>query len=377
MKRLGFSIYMEKVALATNLEYIERAAQHGFKRIFTCMMSVKGAKAEILADLQAITKKAHEYEMEVFMDVGPTILKNYGIEIGRSILSLFTGKSDDLQFFIDAGLDGIRLDQSSTGMEEAFLTHNSHGLKIEINMSMDTHFLDLVMDFLPNKDRLYGCHNFYPRGYSGLDWEHFDKTTKAFDQRGLRKAAFITSQESGAFGPWPADDRIPTLEIHRRLPIDVQAKHLIAYGLIDDLMISNCFPSDAELKSLASLDLETLTLDVNVASGIPDIAKAIMFKPTHIFRGDATSKSYFIRSMVRFIFREADLPPFNTVDIQRGDIIVDNNDYGQYKGELQIALKAMKNDGRTNVVGRIREEEIFILDYIKPWQKFTLRPMML
>ena len=30
----------------------------------------------------------------------------------------------------------------------------------------------------------------------------------------------------------------------------------------------------------------------------------------------------------------------------------------------------MKNSGRTNVVGHIREEEIFILDSLKPWQKF-------
>ena len=39
-------------------------------------------------------------------------------------------------------------------------------------------------------------------------------------------------------------------------------------------------------------------------------------------------------------------------------------------GELQIALQDMKNSGRTNVVGHIREEELFILDSLKPWQKF-------
>ena len=36
-----------------------------------------------------------------------------------------------------------------------------------------------------------------------------------------------------------------------------------------------------------------------------------------------------------------------------------------------IAVKDMKNTGKSNVVGRISEEEIFILDYIKPWQKFS------
>ena len=375
MKRLGISIYMEKVDLETNLEYIEKAGKKGFKRVFTCMMSAQGTKEEVLANLQKITAKAHEYNMEVFMDVGPSILAKYGINMGGSLISLFTGRKNDLQFFVDAGLDGIRIDQSSTGMEEAFLTHNSDKLKIEINMSMDTHFLDLVMDFLPNKDYLYGCHNFYPRGYSGLDWDHFDKTTRAFDKYGLRKAAFINSQQPDAFGPWPANDGLPTLEIHRRLPLDVQAKHMIAYGLIDDIMISNCFPSDEELETVAALDLETLALDVVPVEGAPDYAASVMFRNMHIFRGDATNKGYAIRSMTRFLYAKADIPAFNTVDIKRGDIIVDNNDYGQYKGEMQIALKDMKNDGRTNVIGRIREEEIFILDYIKPWQKFTLRPI--
>lgn len=44
-----------------------------------------------------------------------------------------------------------------------------------------------------------------------------------------------------------------------------------------------------------------------------------------------------------------------------------------YAGELQIALKDMENSGKSNVVGCIREEEIFILDEIKPWQKFRLQ----
>ncbi|MCW7999946.1 hypothetical protein CFK35_18965 [Clostridium sp. cpc1] len=30
----------------------------------------------------------------------------------------------------------------------------------------------------------------------------------------------------------------------------------------------------------------------------------------------------------------------------------------------------MKNSGRTSVVGKIVDEEMYLLDYIKPWQKF-------
>ena len=51
--------------------------------------------------------------------------------------------------------------------------------------------------------------------------------------------------------------------------------------------------------------------------------------------------------------------------------VIESSEYGHYAGELQIALNDMKNSGKSNVVGRIKEEEIFILDYIKPWQKFN------
>ena len=63
---------------------------------------------------------------------------------------------------------------------------------------------------------------------------------------------------------------------------------------------------------------------------------------------------------------------FNTPEIiKRGDVVIESSEYGHYAGELQIALSDMKNSGKSNVVAHIKEEELFILDYIRPWQKFN------
>ena len=71
---------------------------------------------------------------------------------------------------------------------------------------------------------------------------------------------------------------------------------------------------------------------------------------------------------------EANFALFNNPEIiRRGDVVIESSEYGHYAGELMIALTDMKNTGKSNVVGKICEEEIFILDYIKPWQKFRLR----
>lgn len=56
--------------------------------------------------------------------------------------------------------------------------------------------------------------------------------------------------------------------------------------------------------------------------------------------------------------------------IKRGDIIVESSLFGHYAGELQIAKHDMKNTGKSNVVGHIAEEELILIDRIKPWQKF-------
>ena len=75
----------------------------------------------------------------------------------------------------------------------------------------------------------------------------------------------------------------------------------------------------------------------------------------------------------RVKYKGEKFPPFNTPDIKRGDIIVESDLYTRYAGELQVALKDMKNSGKSNVVARIVEEELFLLDYIEPWTKFSFK----
>ena len=49
--------------------------------------------------------------------------------------------------------------------------------------------------------------------------------------------------------------------------------------------------------------------------------------------------------------------------------MIDN--YNRFNaGELQLALLPMENSGKTNVVGSVTEDDMVLLPYIKPWQKF-------
>ncbi len=361
MKKLGISIYIEKASVEENMNYIKLASKYGFDRIFSCLLSIDPSKKDqLVKDFKEVNKFAKECNMEVILDVSPKTFDDLGISIR------------DLSFFKEVGADGFRLDMGFTGFEESMMTFNEHGLLVELNMSIDTSMIDNIIDYMPNRNKLIGCHNFYPHAYTGLSYDFFVKTTNRFKKHGLRTAAFINSQNA-TFGPWPVSDGICTLEIHRTLPIDVQLKHYIALNeLVDDVLIANCFASEEELKLLGSLNREILELDVELVSNIPDVDRSIVIDELHFQRGD--TNEYAIRSIMgRFKHKEHQFDVFNAVDIKRGDIVIESSEYGQYAGELQIALKDMKNSGKSNVVGRIRDEELFLLDYIRPWQKFRFR----
>lgn len=358
MRNLGISIYPEKASFEENLSYLKLAHSYGFKRVFTCLLSVAGEKEKIVREFKDIIAEANKLGMEVIADVSPRVFGELGISYS------------DVTFFAELKAYGIRLDMGFSGLEESLMTFNPFNLKIEINMSSGTKYIDNVMSYRPNLDNILASHNFYPHRYSGLSYDHFIKCSRQFKSLGIRTAAFISSN-AASFGPWPVNEGLCTLEMHREMAITAQAKHLWATDLIDDIIIANCFASEEELKALGGLRRELLSFEVELVEGIPEIERKIALEELHFNRGDVSE--YLVRStQSRVKYKGREFVPFNTPDIKRGDVLIDTSLYGHYAGELQLAKRDMKNSGKTNVIGRIKEEEHFLLDYVEPWMKFIL-----
>ncbi|WP_440894702.1 DUF871 domain-containing protein [Amphibacillus sp. Q70] len=358
MKRLGISIYPEHTKYEDNIEYMNRASKYGFKRIFTCLLSVNKSRAEIIEEFRGLIEHGISLGMETILDVSPRVFSELDISY------------EDLSFFAETKASGIRLDMAYSGNEESLMSFNPYDLKIEINMSTGAHYIDNVMKYKPNLENIVGSHNFYPHRYAGLSEEHFIRTSKQFKDLGLTTAAFVSSQ-SASIGPWPVDEGLCTLEQHRELPVTVQAKHLFAIELIDDVIIANAFASEEELKQLSNVDPNLLKFKVYLNKDIPELERKIVLDEFHFNRGDVSA--YLIRStQSRVKYKGHHFEVFNPQDIKKGDILIESSLYAHYAGELQIALKDMENSGKTNVVGRVDEDELFLLDYLQPWQKFGL-----
>ena len=145
---------------------------------------------------------------------------------------------------------------------------------------------------------------------------------------------------------------------------------MVTMGTIDDILISNCYPSKKEMDALSKVNLSMLNLEVNTVEGLPELYEKVVFGELQMNRGDINAN--MIRStQTRVKFKGCNFEVFNTPDIiHRGDVCVESSLHGHYAGEVQIAKADMENTGMTNVIGHIREEEVFLLDYIRPWQKF-------
>lgn len=359
MKELGISIYPFHSKMQENKDYIDLAAKYGFTRCFMCLLSVQHSKEEIIKEFSEIINYAIDRGIKTTLDISPSVFKYLNISY------------DDLSFFHKLGAWAIRLDVGFGGKQESIMSFNEHNLKIEINMSNETHYVDTIMDYHPNKENIIGCHNFYPHIYTGLERDFFNICTNKFKGHFLNSAAFVTAKES-TFGPWPVMDGMPTLEEHRHLPIEIQAMDLFISG-IDTIFISNCYANEDSFKKLSKLDKRYLVLKAKLVKEIPEVEKNIVIKEFHDRRPD--TNEYLIRSTSpRIKYRGHNFKLFNVVpDIKRGDILIDSSKYGSYAGEMQIALKDMKNTGRTNIVGHICEEYLFLLDYIKPAQRFKIK----
>lgn len=360
MARLGFSVYPGHSTPEQDIAYIRMAGKYGFEHVFTCLLSVGDkSKEELIRSFRIRIDAAHGEGMEVLLDVSPAVFERMGISYDR------------LDLFAKMHADGIRLDEGFDGAQTSVMTYNRQGLKIELNASTDMGYIENVMTHYPDRKKLVTCHNFYPQKYTGLSLSHFNVCNASIKKHGLTVAAFVSSAQKGAYGPWPVHEGLCTLEMHRGLPLDFQVRHLFAAGGVDDILIANAYASEEELKACADVNPSVLTFGLMLEKELTNTEQAVLdFAQGHVVRGDMSE--YMLRSTwPRLTFAKESIPAANTRDLVRGDVVILNDGYSRYKGELHIVLKNMPNDGRKNVIGRLPEYEKVLLDYAAPWKPFA------
>lgn len=360
MRRLGISVYPEHASKERCYEYMKLAGSYGFRRVFTCLLSVKESKEEIIENFSEFCQVAHDNGLTVSVDTNPEVFRK------------LEATPFDLSVFAKMGVDIIRLDGHFGEFEDVEITKNPYNIMIEYNASC-TMGLDLMILRGANQSNMCICSNFYPQRNTGMGLARYQELAERYQPLGLNMATFVTSQEKDTHGPWEVYEGLPTLEIHRDLPIDVQARHLNALGYCNDIFIGNAFASEEELKALSEINLNKIMMKVDLAEDVSEIEKEIITCEYHSSRDD--NNEWIVRScMPRVIYKDHAIVPRSHGKrvFQRGDVIMVNDNLKHYAGEVQIVLTEIKATEQYNYVGHLNEGEQLILDCIKPAHSFSL-----
>lgn len=384
MVRLGVSVYPEQETLEEIDAYLKLASTYGFNKIFTSLFSVPGTKEEVISYFKNFSQIAVNYGMEVSGDANGEFFKKMG------------ASESDLSVFKDMGINTIRMGFSFNDERDVTLINNPEGIKIE----MSTAFAEPIKAAIKNGaniENLATCHNFYPERYTAPAFEQINGFNEYWQSQTIPVAIFISSQEKNTHGPWPVSDGLPTLELHRNLPIDVQLKHYLVMDNVDEVLIGNAFASEAEFQAIDQVmkevfvtvplnekfgsfkhylpngEIKRVSFKLNLDKTISQVEKEILFDfPTHADMGDCMN--YMLRSRwTRIIYKGTAIPERKTTQshYKRGDVVMVNDNLAHYRAEVQVVLKEMEVDGQRNLIGRISEEEIMLLDYMKGTEVFS------
>jgi len=365
MNTIGISLYLDYYSLEECKKRIDNAAKLGYKEIFTSFLfeeySFPGAKAHSDKEKKALMDYAHEKGMVFHIDSTKNLLKKMG------------GTIDDLTCFKKLNVPVIRLDGGFTNEEIATLTNNKQGIIIEDNLCNYEAIRERikVVKQKGNLKQYQACLNFYPRNNTGLVLQEAVQIAKEFKELGCKTGAFISSLVS----PTQMNDTgigTPSIEAFRYLPSYIQMYELLCTKAFDFILFGDSDPSKKELEEVARAYKCFKKGYIELPCYFDDVDPAALRKLkslTYLSRCDYPEK--LIRGCEA---RGIKVEPYNTIEIKKYSITVDNILSNQYTGELQIALEDLPASRNVNVIGQVRPYATGLLKYIhKDVVKFKLR----
>ena len=346
------------------------------------MFSVEGTKEEVLDYFKNLIEKAHKNGLKVSLDVNPMCFEKMGATV------------EDLSVFKSIEVDCLRMDLSFGPEQDAKLVKNPYGIAIEFNNSPE--IVKGLLDCEIDPSEIQVCHNFYPQRYTAMKWNKF--VEKNIEIKSLspdvRISAFISSTAKDTHGVWDAVEGLPTVEKLRMLPIDLQARMILATGNVDDVLIGNAYASKEEFEKLQevfkgnektsnevdpllqmliehniiSLEKPVKQLRITLDPEITETEKEVLFDfYPHLDMGDSSewiwrtriSRFKYSQPTEELPFRKTDCEMFNV-----GDVVIVNDNYKHYAGEVQIIKKPIVNDGTRNRVGHLDEDEYQMMELV-------------
>ncbi|WP_018922953.1 DUF871 domain-containing protein [Salsuginibacillus kocurii] len=355
----GISIYLNQQSSEEQWAYLSQMKAYGFSAILTSLHLPEDDPTFYVEALKTLGSQAKQLDMELIADVSPSSLEHLGLTF------------ESAPNLLDWGVDGIRADY---GIEPESIASLSHKMRIALNASTITDsFLQTLIELGLETAHTEAWHNFYPRPETGLAKAELQEQNAKLQAAGIRTLAFVAGDGKRR---GPLHQGLPTLEKHRNVAPFSAALELWRDAGVDKVMIGDPDLSDGSAEAFQAFDEGVVTLDA-VWEKPGEAVMAIARQP-HRQRLDPardvvrseTSRFYASQANVHISAdREASksrLP---------GAITIDNELYGRYQGELQVAKVHLPADEKVNVVGYIAEEDLPLIHMLRPGEHFQFRDM--
>lgn len=334
---IGISFYLND-PLAE--QRIIEASLKGVKRAFTSL-HIPEETGDLASCAKKLLETAKHHGVEVYADVSMKTPGHLGIEKLEDLTSL--------------GVVGVRLDDFFDNNTIITLSKQFHiALNASIMLEQD---LKALLASGIDHEKLIAWHNFYPRCETGLDDAFFLDQTALFKRFNIPVYAYVPGRGEKR-GPIFAG--LPTLERHRDMNPFAAAVELYRHG-ITDVYIGDPDPGEGLLEQLVKYDADKI-LPIRIQSSF-------------LQEGEYRPRPDFARDVLRLMDTRSteSVAPNHTVERLHGTITMDNELYGRYRGEVQIALRDLPADERVNVIGQVIPEDVQLLSLIQPGQRLELK----
>lgn len=337
---LGFSAYLHNSLTKKDIDMFNRFVKSGFKGVFTSINLPEDDPKVLLKNLKSLGELCNSNGLELTLDIASSSLKRLNLNL-----------DSDLSVFKDLHVTMLRIDD---GIDNSGIARLSNGMKIALNAStIEQSDIDELKGFKANFENLEAWHNYYPRENTGLDKQWFCEKNEWLKNNGFTVMAFIP----GDFNlRAPVYKGLPTLEEHR------SQSPLYAALDFNKLDVDRIYIGDPALKKSTFEQFKNyfvnniLQLKVQLNNNVPTYIDNIFHQRADVARD-------VVRLREGRPLNKIEIEPENNILRKIGSITLDNTLAGRYQGELQLIKCQLPADASVNVIGRIVDSDINLLNY--------------
>lgn len=348
--RTGISLYLSN-GCEHNARVVDKARRAGVRRAFTSLHIPEERVPDYQGEAARLVRLCHEAGIELVADVSP-----------RTLGLLGCSSIDDVA---QLGLTYLRLDFGFDAPRVAELSRRFHVVFNASTISDD----DIVAWRAAGVDltRVAACHNYYPKRWSGLSLRRVTSINARLKALGIEVMGFVPGDASLR---GPLHEGLPTVEGHRGdRGVGLVCDMLELFDArCDVVLVGDSDVSDAVWQRMGELNEGYVTLHAELGEAF----SYLYGRPQHD-RPD--SSEFLIRSPES---REWDAPipaadhRARMFSCEAGAVMVSNDAYGRYAGEVGIARRPLELDGRDTLAGQVCAEDRPLLPFITGGRGFVL-----